>query len=68
MDQSYLHDWIFHYNAYTKKWAAIPRELYNAYWSNYELDGIIRSTCLATLHEIIQKTEGEDIEKKLNIE
>jgi len=63
-----FYNWIFHFNPYTKQWAAIPRELYNDYWSNYELEGIIRSSKFSTLLDIIQKTEGEDIEKKLNIE
>ena len=63
-----LYNWVFHCNPYTKQWAAIPRELYNDYWSNYELEGIIRSSKFSTLLEIIQKTDGEDIEKKLNIE
>lgn len=63
-----FYNWVFHFNPYTKEWAAIPRELYNDYWSNYQLDGIIRSKSFSTLQEIIQKTEGVDIEKKLNIE
>lgn len=63
-----FYNWVFHCNPYTKQWAAIPRELYNEYWSNYELEGVIRSSKFSTLLEIIQKTEGEDIEKKLNIE
>jgi hypothetical protein len=63
-----FYSWVFHFNPYTKQWAAIPRELYNQYWDNYELEGIIRSSKFSTLLDIIQKTEGEDIEKKLNIE
>lgn len=63
-----FYNWVFHFNPYTKQWVAIPRELYNDYWSNYELEGVIRSSKFSTLLEIVQKTEGEDIEKKLNIE
>jgi hypothetical protein len=63
-----FYNWVFHFNPYTNQWAAIPRELYNDYWSNYELEGIIRSSKFSTLLDIIQKTEGDDIEKKLNIE
>jgi len=63
-----FYNWVFHFNPYTKQWAAIPRDLYNSYWDNYELEGIIRSSKFSTLLDIIQKTEGEDIEKKLNIE
>jgi len=63
-----FYNWVFHFNPYTNQWSAIPRELYNDYWSNYELEGVIRSSKFSTLLEIVQKTEGEDIEKKLNIE
>ena len=63
-----FYNWVFHFNPYTKQWAAIPRELYNDYWSNYELEGVIRSNKFSTLLEIIQKTDGDNIEKKLNIE
>lgn len=62
-----FYNWVFHFNPYTKQWAAIPRDLYNDYWSNYELEGIIRSSKFSTLLEILQKTEGVDIEKKLNV-
>jgi len=64
----HLHNWVFHYNSYTKKWAAIPRDLYNEYWSDYNVEGIIRSNSIETLQEIILKTSGEDIEVKLGIE
>lgn len=63
-----FYHWVFHFNPYIKQWAAIPREIYNQYWDNYDLDGIIRSSKFSTLLEIIQKTEGENIEKKLNID
>lgn len=66
--KDYLYDWVFHYNPYTKNWAAIPRDLYTQYWDNYNLEGVIRSSSHKTLLEILQKTEGVDIEKKLNIE
>jgi hypothetical protein len=63
-----FYSWVFHFNPYTKQWAAIPRDLYNQYWDNCDLEGIIKSSKFSTLLDIIQKTEGEDIEKKLNIE
>jgi hypothetical protein len=68
MDKNYLFDWVFHYNNETEQWAAIPRELYNQYWNNYSIEGIIRSSSHATLLEIIQKTNGKGIEKKLNLD
>lgn len=64
----HLHNWVFNFNPYTKKWAAIPRQLYNEYWNNHELEGVIRSSFFPTLLEILSKTEGVDVEKKLNIE
>jgi hypothetical protein len=63
-----FYNWVFHFNPYTNQWAAIPRDLYNQYWDDYELEGIIRSSKFSTLLEIIQKTEGEDIEKKLKLD
>ena len=63
-----FYNWVFHFNPYTKKWAAIPRDLYTQYWDEYELEGVIRSKSIDTLIEIIEKTEGEDIENKLNVE
>jgi len=66
--KEYLYDWVFHYNPYSNQWAAIPRDLYNQYWDDYELEGVIRSSSYNTLLEILHKTEGNDIEKKLNID
>lgn len=63
-----FYNWVFHFNPYTNQWAAIPRDLYTSYWDNYELEGIIRSSKFSTLLEIIERTDGEDIEKKLNID
>ena len=67
-NQDHLYDWVFHFNPYTKTWAAIPRETYNDYWNDSTYPNIIRSSKFPTLLEILQKTEGKDIEKKLNIE
>ena len=66
--KDYLYDWVVHYNPYTKNWAAIPRDLYTQYWDNYNLEGDIRSSSHKTRVEILQKTEGVEIEKKLSIE
>lgn len=59
-----LYDFVFHYNIYTNLWAAIPRELYTKYWEDYSNPGILRSSKLETLIELILKTEGktEEIE------
>jgi hypothetical protein len=63
-----LYNWVFHFNPYTKQWAAIPRDLYNQYWDDCDLEGVVKSSKLSTLLEIIEKTDGLDIEKKLNID
>ena len=64
----HLHNWVFNFNPYSKLWAAIPREMYNNYWNNANAEGIIKSSSFPTLLEIVNKTEGVDIEKKLNVE
>lgn len=50
-----LHDYVFHYNEYTELWNAIPRELYNEYWSDNKLDGVMKSKDFAVLAEMIRK-------------
>ena len=50
-------NWVFHFNPYTNQWAAIPRELYNDYWNNYELERVIKSNKFSIkqiLHDRIQ--------------
>lgn len=66
--KEHLHNWVFNYNPYVKKWAAIPRDMYNEYWNNNDAPSILRSSSIETLLEIINKTEGKDIENKLDIE
>ena len=60
MEQEYLQDWVFHFNIFTQKWAAIPCELYQQYWSNHSIDGVIRSSSLSTLLDILHKTKGDE--------
>jgi hypothetical protein len=33
-ESDYMADWVFHYNPYNQLWNAIPRNIYNEYWSN----------------------------------
>ena len=42
-EHSYLHDWVFHFNAYTEYWHAIPRDGYNEYWSDSKDPRVIKS-------------------------
>lgn len=55
----YLHDWVFHYNIFTHTWAAIPRELYQMYWSDYNVPGVLRSKSMDTLLSLLSKTKGD---------
>jgi hypothetical protein len=58
MEQSYLNDWVFHFNSITEQWAAIPRESYNEYWNNYKTAGVLRSKNINTLLELLHKAKG----------
>jgi hypothetical protein len=57
-DLSYLTDWVFHFNAHTEQWAAIPRETYNEYWNDYKNSGVLRSKTLNTLLDLLHKAKG----------
>jgi len=56
--ENYLYNWVFHFNAFDGVWSAIPRDVYNQYWNNPNVDGVIRSKSINTLSEIINKTKG----------
>ena len=58
-DLSYLYDWVFHYNHYNETWSAIPRDMYNKYWDNYDLPGVIKSSKIETLLELLHKSKGD---------
>jgi hypothetical protein len=59
MEESTLYDYVFHFNTFTKTWAAIPRDQYNEYWSNQNVPGVLRSKSINTLTELLQKTGGD---------
>jgi hypothetical protein len=65
---SYLEDWVFHYNSLRDQWSAIPRETYNEYWNDFSNPKVLRSKELDTLLELLHKTKGNKdfIEKLLN--
>jgi hypothetical protein len=67
-DESFLYDWVFHYNPYSENWAAIPRETYVEYFQNYNHPSIIRSSSINTLLELLYKSKGDRtiIEKIVN--
>lgn len=54
-----LYGYVFHFNSYTQIWAAIPRDLYNQYWSDSNLEGVIRSSKYETLITLVCKTKGD---------
>lgn len=56
---AHLHDWVFHYNMFTATWAAIPRECYQAYWSDMQHPSIIRSSNIETLKELVKKVSDD---------
>ena len=58
-----LQQYVFHYNPFNKTWHAIPRDKYTEYWSNSKTNGILRSSNIKTLIELVSK--GEDFIKKI---
>lgn len=56
---AYLEDWVFHFNSFRNEWAAIPRNIYTQYWSNYNHPDVLRSKHLNTLLDILNKTKGD---------
>jgi hypothetical protein len=59
-----LYNWVFHFNVYTNVWAAIPRELVQAYFNDLETPGVLFSRELDTLADLICRTNGD--EKSIN--
>lgn len=60
-----LYHFVFHFNAYSGLWAAIPRDVYQQYWSDRNIPGVISSRSIETLIALLHKTKGdpEKIEK-----
>lgn len=59
LNNSHMQDWVFHYNIFTHTWAAIPREYYSEYWSNYTHPAILRSADIDTLIELVGKIKHD---------
>jgi hypothetical protein len=62
----YLHDFIFHYNSYTKKWNAAKRDHYNELFSGNE-GNVISSSDIKTLLSLINKYKGNVKEIYANV-
>jgi hypothetical protein len=58
-ESSYMADWVFHYNPYNNLWNAIPRDVYNEYWSNSQHHAILKSKHLNTLLDMLHRTKGD---------
>jgi hypothetical protein len=58
-----VYNYVFHYNSMAKNWSAIPRDKYQEYWSNPNTAGILKSSNIKTLVELIGK--GEDFVKSI---
>ena len=58
-----LYDYLFHYNSFTKQWNAIPREKTNEYWNNSKTEGVLSSSNIKTLIELI--TKGDEFIKSI---
>jgi hypothetical protein len=61
-----VYNFVFHFNAYTGLWHAIPRDLYNNYWTDHTTAGTIRSKSIDTLLYLLYKTGG-DVEEVYKI-
>lgn len=61
-----LHNYIFHYNHVTKTWNAIPRDKYAEYWNNSKCQGVLCSSEMRVLLELINK--GDEFIKSIKKE
>lgn len=53
-----VYNWVFHFNIYDNVWAAIPRQLTQAYFNDQKTPGILFSRELDTLVDLISGTGG----------
>ncbi len=56
-----MYDWVFHFNTYTGKWCGAKREHYNDLFNNASSDNIICSKSIHTLHELVNRTNGNKV-------
>jgi len=61
-----VYNFVFHYNAYSGLWSAIPRDLYDQYWDSSDTPGILRSKSIETLLYLLHRTGG-DVEEVYTI-
>ena len=53
-----LQGYLFHYNPYTKYWAAFPRELVNDYFNGVENPQIIKNKNPQTIQKFLIETNN----------
>lgn len=54
-----MYNYVFHYNPYTELWNAIPRELYNQYWNDAKIEGVLSSKRLDVLYSLLTEIEKD---------
>lgn len=54
----FMQDWVFNFNPFTGLWNAFPRNSYNEYWNNHEIEGVLRSKDINTILFLLQKSNG----------
>lgn len=65
---SFMYNWIFHFNPFTETWAAIHRDDYMKYWDKLDHPRCLKSKNISDLKELLYKTKGdlEEVEKLVN--
>lgn len=54
---THMYDWVFHYNTYTEEWQAVRRDQINFLFT--DRTKLLTSSSIATLIDIVNKTNGE---------
>jgi hypothetical protein len=50
-----LYEYVFHFNPYNGLWSAIPRDVYQEYFNNSDVAGVLKSKEYTTLISLILK-------------
>jgi hypothetical protein len=61
-----LYSYVFHYNAYTELWNAIPTDAWLKYWNDEEDERILRARDLNVLIELVNR--GQEFVNTINQE
>jgi hypothetical protein len=64
MKNEELYEYVFHFNPYNELWSAIPRDVYQEYFNNSDVDGVLKSKEYTTLIALILK--GGTFVKSIN--